>query len=367
MRQDKLTSAQAVLDNDHAYIHEQKGFSIATNTGSLSSAATYKFALTTPAKSGGKTLHLRPVGFCSSANSMLLQIHEATAFTGGTVSVVDNHFRCYDPDYSNTVFKAGVTAALSGKNIIASTAGGNFGNQPNNDGVEIISDDAADIGMVVTLYGTIHGATSVVVSETLTLNGTTQVSSAKTNWSAILGVEMDSVAAGTVTIREASTNQTITSLATTELSAGIATIADSRARDRILRIDADGASTKIVGVIGTGVKGEAIAEAAALDGTTEKSLSASIYRHISKVLIGDVASTTECWVLRPEVIIYQDMAGQGSTSGGKSGGVGNGAENEFVLEAETDYVINVTNIGPTTASTGYITLFFYEEDIYRLP
>jgi len=367
MRQDKHTSSEAIMDTDHAYIHEQKGFSVATNTGSLAAAALYKFAIRTPTAEKNIAIHLRPVFFSSSANIMLLQIHEATDFTDGTTFSLDNHFRGYNPKHSETVFKAGVTAALTGRNIIASTAGGNFGNQPNNDGVEIVSNNAADIGMIVTLYGTLHGATTEVISEQLALNGTTQLVSSHLNWSAILGVEMDSVAAGTVTIREASANATITTLLTTVLSAGVATIIDSRARDRLLRIDANGATTKIVGVIGTAPDGSYLGKAAALNGATEKDLSASIFRHITKVLIGDVESTAEAWVLRPEVIIYQDTAGQGSTSGGKSGGVGMGGLNEFVLEPGTDYVISVTNIGPTTASTGYLNLFFYEEEIYRLP
>ena len=359
--QESLTGFQTMISSDHNYIHQKKGFSISTNTGSLASAATYKFAFTTPAASTGKYVHLRPVSFSSSANLMLLQIHEETDFTGGTILSADNHFREADPEVADSVFKYGVTAALTGRNIIASTAGGNFGNQPNNDGVEIVSDNAADVGMVVTLYGTLHGATTVVISENITLTGTTQAVSTHTNWSAILGVEMDAEAAGTVTIREASDNLAITSLSTGTLSAGVATITDSRARDRILRIDANGASTKIVGVIGTAPDGTVLGVAAALDGTTEKDLSASIFRTVTKVLIGDVESARECWVLRPEVIIYQDSAGQGSTSGGRSGGASNGAENEFVLEPATDYIINITNAGPTTASTAYLNLFFYEE------
>ena len=314
--QESLTGFQTMISSDHNYIHQKKGFSISTNTGSLASAATYKFALTTPAASTGKYIHLRPTTFVSSANLMLLQIHEATTFTGGTLLSADNHFREADPEVADSVFKYGVTAALTGRNIIASTAGGNFGNQPNNDGVEIVSNNAADTTQVVTLYGTLHGATTAVISENITLTGTTQAVSTHTNWSAILGVEMDAEAAGTVTIREASGNLAIASLSTGTLSAGVATITDARARDRILRIDADGASTKIVGVVGTAPAGTALGVAAALNGDTEKDLSASIFRTVTKVLIGDVESARECWVLRPEVIIYQDSAGQGSTSGG---------------------------------------------------
>lgn len=364
MYQDKLTSMQTVMDSDHSYIHEEKGYSVSTDTGSVAAAGNYKFHLKTPALP--HFIHARPTKFAASANIMKMTIYEDSTVTGGALVYANNHFRGNDKPYPPFTLKKGVTAALTGKNLITPVAGGNFDNQPNNGGVEIISDNNADKGMIVTLYGTIHGATTAVISEQLVLKGTTQVVSTHTDWSAILGVEMDSVAAGTVTIREASTNQTITSLATTVLSAGVATITESKCRDRKIVIDADGASTKIVGVIGTDYNDAVITAAAALTGDTEKDLSALLFRTATKILIGDVASTTKVTVKREEVSLYSLVVGAGGQPQSRAGGSA-GASEEFVLEPDTDYVISVDNIGATTASTGYLNLFFYDEPYIGLP
>jgi len=355
---------QSVIDSDHTYIHEEKGYSVSTDTGSVAAAGSYKFHLRTPSRPS--YIHARPTKLSASANIMKMTIYEDSTVTGGTLVYANNHFRGNDKPYPPFTLKKGVTAALTGKNLITPVAGGNFSNQPNNDGVEIISDNNADKGMVVTLYGTIHGATTVVISEQLVLNGTTQVVSTHTDWSAILGVEMDSVAAGTVTIREASANQTITSLATTELSAGIATITEDECRDRKIRIVANGASTKIVGVIGTDYKGAVITAAAALTGDTEKDLSALLFRTATKILIGDVASTTNITVKREEVVLYSLVVGSGGLPQSRAGGA-DGGQQEFVLIPDTDYVINVENIGETTASVGYLNFFFYDEPYYGRP
>ena len=297
----------------------------------------------------------------ATANVMQLKIHEDTAVTGGTVVYANNHFRGNNKRPADMVFKKGVTAALTGKNLITPVAGGNFANQPNNDGVEILSNNAADVGIKVTLYGVKHGALTTLITEALTLNGTTVVSSAITDWSLILGVELGSVAAGTVTIREASADQVITTITTTNLSAGVATITESRCRDRKIRIVASGASTKSIGTIGLDPFGKAISVAGALTGATEKDLSADVFRTVTKILIGDVASATTVTIKREEVELYTLVVGAGGTGATRTGGVSPGASEEYVLEPDTDYIISVTNIGETNASTGYLNFFLYEE------
>jgi hypothetical protein len=87
--------------------------------------------------------------------------------------------------------------------------GSAFTNQPANDGIEVVSDSALDITQTVTIIGTTTGTDTVVV-ETVTLTGTTAVSTVKTNWGIVLAVKKSAVTAGTVTVREASANATIT-------------------------------------------------------------------------------------------------------------------------------------------------------------
>lgn len=89
---------------------------------------------------------------------------------------------------------------------------GTFTNQPSNDGIEVLSSAAGDTTQTVTVWGTTTG-TKTVVSEDVALNGTTAVATTKTDWGLILALELDNTAAGTVTAREASGDQTITTIA----------------------------------------------------------------------------------------------------------------------------------------------------------
>ena len=99
----------------------------------------------------------------------------------------------------------------------------NFANQPTNDGVKFISDNAADTTQFVRVCGTTFGGTEYdLTCETKALNGTTPVTTAKTDWNNIVSVDLCSTiacnaaatAAGTVTVREASANATIITLPT---------------------------------------------------------------------------------------------------------------------------------------------------------
>lgn len=185
-----------------------------------------------------------------------------------------------------------VTAELSGDAIHASAAGGNFGNQPSNDGVEVISSDAGDT-QSCTIYGTTQGA-DTVVKETVTLNGTTQVATTKTDWGVILGVELGSAAVGTVTIREASANATITTITAGNSSAGVESVTAANQRlglNVAPTAVAGGASTKQIGLVGTAADGTEQLDSQALNGTTAVTMN-SAFRTVTKVLDGDVATGT---------------------------------------------------------------------------
>lgn len=355
MKQDTY-SAQVMVDEDRAAINGGDAFIASLNTGLLSGDALYKFSLKTP--SDGKLVKLMPSVISASANTMKFELYEDTAATGGTNVFARNMVRSVSAQISESTIKAGETAALTGKSIIASTAGGNFGNQPNNDGVEIVSDDAGDTTQSVTLWGTLHGATGVVISEVVALAGTTQAVSTHTNWSKILGVELSASCAGTVTVREASGNEAITTISTGVLSAGVAVIAESEARDTILRHDASGASTKDIGIVGTAPNGSSLTSVDALNGATEENHNSDVFRTVTKVLVGDVASSTNCWILRPEVVLQTMYCGTNVTKSFPVGGM--------ILEPGTTYVVAVTN-GSTTSSIGIIDLMFAEIDMGIVP
>jgi hypothetical protein len=114
-----------------------------------------------------------------------------------------------------------------------------FTNQPANDGVEVVSNSASDIGKC-TIFGTTHG-TGAFAHETITLNGTNAVSTSKTDWGNIYGVFLGDVdgqnvtpAVGTITVREASGDQAITTIAATKISKGMIAL-DFGGKDVIYR------------------------------------------------------------------------------------------------------------------------------------
>ena len=183
-----------------------------------------------------------------------------------------------------------VDSALAGS-VIDSGDGGDFGNQPANDGVEVLSSDAGDTTQSITITGTTTG-TETVVRETVALDGTTPVATSKTDWGEILAVELDAAAVGTVTIREASADQTITTLAPAALTGGIieVPVADQRAFNRPATLVGDGAETAIVGVIGTDVDhGAQTNNAIALNGTTPVTLPTES-NLITRLLVGAAAA-----------------------------------------------------------------------------
>jgi hypothetical protein len=93
--------------------------------------------------------------------------------------------------------------------------GAAFTNQPDGDGVEIVSANAGDTGKL-TIWGTVK-TTGLLKHETITLNGTTPVATVETDWGTIYGLFLGDVygknsvvAVGTITVREASADQAIT-------------------------------------------------------------------------------------------------------------------------------------------------------------
>ncbi len=196
-----------------------------------------------------------------------------------------------------------VTTAMKGSVIKEVTEAGDFSNQPQDDGIEILSDDSADTSMDFRIWYSVYdgGATDEVLYEDVTTDasdGTTPVASTATDMNLVLGVEaLTGGHAGTITIREASTNGEITTLATGTDSAGVTDVTgtDVRAFNVIPTVEADGASVKQIGLVGTGTDGSAQYDSQELDGTTTTSMN-SAFKTVTKVLTGDVATGTETTV-----------------------------------------------------------------------
>jgi hypothetical protein len=205
--------------------------------------------------------------------------------------------------------------------LLDATAGDAFTNQPANDGIEIVSDSAADTTQTITLYGVITGALTTLVTETLTITGTTQVVSSHTDWATLLGARLSAACAGTITIREASANAAITTIAPASLTAGIHAGTSTQAYGLVPRRDCSGASTATIGCKGVGIDGVVAYTAAALDGTTEGDFGTTPYGTVIEWYLGGVAADRNVNSLTNEATdasCYCGIAIQAATAAGQA-------------------------------------------------
>ena len=176
-------------------------------------------------------------------------------------------------------------------------SGADFGNQPDNDYLHIVSDDATDFMQTVTIYGVGHDLTTIS-KVSVKLNGTTAVNvywnspSGTTNYGNILAIEVDGDHAGTITVQEASADATIKALATGTNSYGIVTPDNTRGYAMPVYVLAEGASTKVVGIWGhTTTGGETGEQITLIDNSTAVYTKAS-FVDVTKILTGDLAAAT---------------------------------------------------------------------------
>lgn len=170
--------------------------------------------------------------------------------------------------------------------------GAAFTNQPNNDFIELISTSGSDTS-TVAIYGTTSGGGDVVTVETLTMTGLVAKKSSTSNWSKILGWNLQTTTAvGTITLRKFSGGATISTIAPLGAASGIYNVpaADQAGGDRVIDIVASAATTKQVGIIGTTPGGSYYYDSQALSGPTSVQ-SNSEFRSIKNILIGDIENT----------------------------------------------------------------------------
>lgn len=355
---DPKTNMISQVTGDHRYIHEGAAFSISETIPSLAAAASSYIGFTTPA-TATKEIHFRPSVISSSANIVRAEIYEAASFTGGDEIIPVNRNR-QKTNLANVVIRKGVTSSPTASAIVTTKAGGNFANQPAGDAVDVVS-DANDLTQDCIIYGTTSAALSTITSETVTLTGSAAVTTTITNWQTILGIELSASCAGTITVSESSGSAAITTISTTVLSAGVQVPTSTDGKLQIPLHEASGASTKSVGILGTGSDGAVLSYVDALNGATSENHGTAVYDTITKVFIGDVESARTVTISVPNVKVSNGTYGSGGGPRSRSGGAG-GSEHELVLKESTSYVAKVTNIGASTATDVDILVFWYEEE-----
>lgn len=102
-------------------------------------------------------------------------------------------------------------------------------NQPQNDDLEVLSSSTADTTQTITAYGTDYTGRAYATGS-VALSGTTFATLAITGgvlkWDEVQYFSLDAACAGTVTIREASANATVTTITAGETTAGTAISTD---------------------------------------------------------------------------------------------------------------------------------------------
>lgn len=223
-------------------------------------------------------------------------------------NVVINPVKQSDGSSTTVYYKVGTNG------IGSAITGSAFGNQPANDGVEIVSSEAADTTQNITVWYTRNGAGDTVSSQTALLTGTTEVVLTDTDIELVLGVELDAVCAGTVTVREASGNATITTIAPAGLRSGVTLITDDDAGGTYVRMVGSGATTKQVGLVGTDTSDAALLDSQALNGTTSV-LSNSRFNTVTKVLHGDLESNrTVTLTAQTAIVPTEDITNGGASA-----------------------------------------------------
>jgi hypothetical protein len=301
----------------------------------------------------------------------------AGTFTTGPASSTDNVLPRFDGT-TGKLLQNGVIASadhsgdLTGPSALTTTTGIGvaFTNQPANDGIEVLSSNAADTG-TVTLIGTTNGTDTVVV-ENVVLNGTTQVSSVKVDWGVLLAAKLSASQAGTVTIREASANATIVTLATTVVAAGVETVSagNQPAWNRTVSLVSNGATTKQLGLRGTNTVGTTIYDSQALTGTTTV-LSNSAFVTITEIYTGDLEATRTATATAAAGIGVDRVSGTLTLGGGRLvinniiaptiAGTGAGTTATYTLGAGSSDASGhavITAGGASIAALGTVTITF---------
>jgi len=126
---DKFTGYQVFITGDHTYIHQGKGFSISGTTGSVAAAGTYSISFVTPSD---KWVHMRPVSFSSTANTLQCRLSEGSTMSSGTTTIAKNRNR-NSGKLSKVTVAVGATLSAEG-NIMEYGQAGSGANPANSAG-----------------------------------------------------------------------------------------------------------------------------------------------------------------------------------------------------------------------------------------
>lgn len=155
-----------------------------------------------------------------------------------------------------------------------------------NDTIQVVSDNAGDVGLKVMVYGL--DDTGAPIKEQFTLNGTTVQQGTKTFGAGdVLGASIVGTTVGTVTVQRTTGPATILTLAAgTDPVKGLV-LGVTMFASGVMTLVSDGASVKDVIMVGTDITGAQILEKITLTGTTPVDGVAE-FATITAIVLGDV-------------------------------------------------------------------------------
>jgi hypothetical protein len=155
--------------------------------------------------------------------------------------------------------------------------------------IQVVSDNAADVGMVVTVYG-LEETTGNPIKEVFTLDGTnTHVGTKNFEAGDVLGVKIVGTTAGNVSVEPSGGGADVFTVAAgADQVAGLVLGATMYAASAVTLVS-DGASTKDAMLVGTNASGAELLEKVTLTGTAPVN-SSGVYATITAIVLGDVES-----------------------------------------------------------------------------
>jgi len=151
--------------------------------------------------------------------------------------------------------------------------------------LDVVSNNAADVGMILTAYGL--DGTGALVTDAITLNGTTNVVGT-TAFTKVLACRLSAVAAGTVTVSDSPISATLFTLLTTVLTRGLVDITNGAAAGVVtMAAGADFAADAVI--LGTNTAGAPVNEVFDLTAANTTPVVGSVaFGTITTLLLGDL-------------------------------------------------------------------------------
>lgn len=130
-----MTGAVKIIDNDHAYIHDGRLFTVPVFISALAASGTYKITFMTPLATAGY-MHYRPSTISTSGDKVTVSLYEGSAdAAGGSAATPINRNRV-STRVAGSVVTVGATVATNGTLIDRAYVGGGTGTGANRSGSE---------------------------------------------------------------------------------------------------------------------------------------------------------------------------------------------------------------------------------------